>query len=156
MADNLYQARSISEIYLGSSALAALKASWTAALLAAIGSLIFGGGSEVAGLFLFFGCIVSFFAALIHSIFFMGMMLIFYRTASRNDSGGQLFGRWWVLHNLSVWVIPGVLMYLNGETATESWGFLLCVAINSNAVLWLFCKRFADKRDRVKGNFITG
>ncbi|MEL7340177.1 MAG: hypothetical protein AAGM67_06800 [Bacteroidota bacterium] len=154
MSNYLYRTR-MGEVFIGSSVLAALKASWTASTPAAIWIALYGTGADIATLFLMIGTIVSLIVASLHTIFVLGLMTKMYPTASRNDSAGQLFGRWWVWHNLSVWVIPAILILVDQAFEEDLWGFLLCVAINSNAVLWLFCQRYVRKREQIKRRLAT-
>lgn len=127
---------------------ATFRASWTAATIVAGGTLLIGGeGLDFVTTILIVGTIASLFVASFHSVVVLGFLTMSYRSKIQTDTAGMLFGRWWLIHSFTVWMIPAILMVINQVEEIEAWGFLIGIAINSTVVLWLFCKRYIAKRD---------
>jgi len=144
----------MSEAFLQSIGFATLRACWTASAFIVLGALLIGeGGLEFSTTMLIIGTIVSLFISTLHSVFVLGFLTMMYRPQIQTDTAGMLFGRWWLIHSFSVWMIPAILMVAFQAKEVEAWGFLMAIAINSSLVLWLFCNRYIEKRDQAINEF---
>ncbi|MEL7532446.1 MAG: hypothetical protein AAFN10_14095 [Bacteroidota bacterium] len=139
----------MSESFVNAIGFAILRACWTASAIIVLGALFTGEAhfEFIAGTMII-GSIVSLFVAGVHSLFVLGLLTMLYRPQIQSDTAGMLFSRWWLIHSFSVWLIPGILMVIFQVEQFESWGSLIAVAFNSSLVLWLFCKRYIEKRDK--------
>ncbi|MEM6346022.1 MAG: hypothetical protein AAF927_19160 [Bacteroidota bacterium] len=144
----------MSESFVNAIGFATLRACWTAAAIIVLGALFTGDGSpefvspEFVTTMMIVGSIVSLFVAKIHSFFVLGFLTMMYRPKIQSDTAGMLFGRWWLIHSFTVWLIPAILMVISQVDEFEAWGSLIAVGFNSSLVLWLFCRRYIEKRDK--------
>ncbi len=139
----------MSESFVNAVGFATLRACWTASAIIVLGALFTGDASlEFVIPMLVIGTIVSLFVATVHSLFVLGFLTMMYRPKIQSDTAGMLFSRWWLIHSFTVWMIPAILMVIFQADEIEAWGSLIAVGFYSSLVLWLFCKRYIERRDK--------
>ncbi|MFK7925656.1 MAG: hypothetical protein AB8H47_27145 [Bacteroidia bacterium] len=134
--------------YLHAIGYATLRACWTASAIIGLAALLMRQESwEFAAIILGIGSIVSLLVSTLHSVIVLGFLTMMYRPQIQSDTAGMLFGRWWLIHSFTVWMIPAIMMVSNQIEEIEAWAFLVGITVNSTVVLWLFCKRYIARRD---------